>query len=281
VAKEGRTCVSIVNLITGFLGDALLRWFSSPWPALAAAALATSLVMLLVVRWTSSPAAVGRARNRLTARVLELVLFRHDAFVSFTAGGRILAANLAYLRTLLRPVALSLAPCLLILAQLACWFDARPLRVGEAALIEVKLRDGLTVTDRAVLLSGAEAVRVETDGMRVPRLAEIDWRLRGARPGIDRVEIHCGDEAPVRKDVVVGDDFQKVSRRRSQVGLWEQLLYPCEPTIDAAQSIVQIDVRYPARQMYLGNWEIHWLVAFLALTILFALVLKRPLHVQI
>jgi len=281
VAKEGRTQVATLNSVTGFLGDALLGRFSSPWIALAAAALVMSLMMLVIVRWTSSPAAVSRARSRLIARVLELVLFRNDACVSFTALGRILAANLAYLRTLLLPVALSLAPCLLILVQLECWFEARPLRVGEAALIEVKLRDRVPVADRPVWLSKTNAARVETDVMRIPRLAEIDWRLRGARPGIDRIEIHCGDEAPVLKEVAVGDDFQKVSRRRSQAGLWEQLIHPCEPPIEGAQSIFQVDVRYPARQMYVGETEIHWLVAFLVLTIVFGLILKRPLNVQI
>ncbi len=273
--------MSFLNLLNGFLGDALLRPFSNPWTALAAAALVTSLLMLLVIRWTSSPAAIRRAKNRLLARVLELVLFRHDALVSFTAGGWILTANLAYLRTLLWPLAVSLVPCLLILAQLACWFDARPLQVGEPALIEVKLRAGLPVIDRPAFLSGANAVRVETEGIRLPQLSEIDWRLRGARAGMDAIEIHYGDEPPVQKQIVVGDDFRKVSRRRIQAGLWEQFLNPAEPPLDNAQSVVQVEVRYPARQLYLGNLEIHWLVAFLVLTIVFALFLKRPLNVQI
>ncbi|MGE5191552.1 MAG: hypothetical protein ACM3U2_03560, partial [Deltaproteobacteria bacterium] len=137
--------MSHVNAITGFLVDGLMQALGRPWPALVAAALATSVLLLILIRWTSSPADVRRARDRLTARVLELVLFRHDMLVSFTAVGRILAANASYFRTLLRPLALTAVPGLLILAQLACWFDGRPLRVGEAALVEAKFRDGFAV----------------------------------------------------------------------------------------------------------------------------------------
>src|SRR5262245_37826843 len=144
--------------------DALLQPFHSPWGALAAAALATSVLVLWIVRWTSSPATIARARGRLLARVLELVLFRHDAMVSFGAAGRILKANFVYLGTLLVPLAVSLVPCVLILTQLSCWFDARPLRVDEAAVLEVKLRDGLSVTDLPLSVSETQAVQFQTEG---------------------------------------------------------------------------------------------------------------------
>src|SRR5438034_10872586 len=105
--------MSSFNAAFGFLVELLLAPFGQPWPGLGAAALATAVLMLLVVRWTSHSAATRRAKDRMTARVLELVLFRHDARVSFTALGRILTANLGYLRTLLVPLVLGLAPCLL------------------------------------------------------------------------------------------------------------------------------------------------------------------------
>jgi hypothetical protein len=273
--------LSYLNQFTGIVLDALLRPFDSPWGALAAAALATSVLVLSIVRWTSSPAKIARARGRLIARVLELVLFRHDALVSFGAAGRILKANSVYLGTLLVPLAVSLVPCVLILAQLSCWFDSRPLHVDETAVLEVKLRDGVNVTDQPLTVVGAQAVRVDTEGVRIPRLAEVDWRLRGTEPGTDWLEIRCGDEPPVRKQVAVGDGFQKVSRRRFRAGLWEQLTNPAEPPIEGHASVERVEVRYPARQLYLRNAEINWLFAFLALTIVFALVLKRPMKVEI
>src|SRR5436190_23350024 len=115
------------NALTGLLVDTIMAPFDRPWPALAFAAFVLAIAMLLIVRWTSSPEAIRRAKGRLTARVLELVLFRHDAFVSFGAGGRILAANFRYLAALGLPLAVSAVACGLILAQLSCWFSNRPL----------------------------------------------------------------------------------------------------------------------------------------------------------
>jgi hypothetical protein len=261
--------------------DALLRPFDQPWTALVVAALVTAVLMLWIIRWTSSPQVIRRARNRLTARVLELVLFRHDAVVSFTAIGRILAANLVYLRGMLRPLVFSSLPCLLILSQLSCWFSARPLRVGETALLEVKLRDGFPVKEQPVWLTGLDAVGADTDALWIPRLSEVDWRVRAERTGVDWVEIHAGDEAPVRKQVIVGETLQKVSQRRTGFGVWEQFLHPAEPPIESGHSIVQVEVRYPARQFYVGNREVDWILAFIVLTLVFGLLLKRPLGVQL
>src|SRR5258708_5460240 len=114
--------MTYLNSFTDLVVGSLLRQFSEPWAGLVALSLVTSIAMLLVIRWVSSPAAIRQTKDRLIARVLELVLFRHDARVSFTAGGRILAANMAYLRTLLWPVAFSAVPCILILTQLSCWY---------------------------------------------------------------------------------------------------------------------------------------------------------------
>jgi hypothetical protein len=273
--------MTYLNSFADFVVGTPLRQFTQPWPGLVVVALATSIALLLVIRWVSSPAAIRRSKERLIARVLELVLFRHDARVSFTAGGRILAANLAYLRTLLGPVAVSAVPCILILSQLSCWYAWRPLKAGEAALIEVKLREGFPVLEQSVSLSVPTCARVETAGVRVLAPPEVAWRLRAEQDGSDWIDIVVGDQAPVRKQLVVGEALQKVSARRSSRGIWESLLYPAEPPIDKASSIVAVDVRYPPRLLYLGNAEVDWVLAFVILTMVFGLLLKRPLRVQL
>jgi len=273
--------MTYLNAFADLFVGTLLQQFTRPWPGLVAAALATSIVMLLIIRRVSSPWAIRRAKDRLIARVLELVLFRHDAQISFTAGGRILAANLAYLQTLLRPLAISAIPCVLILSQLSCWYAWRPLEVGEAAVVEVKLRDGYPVLDQPVALSVPTYVHIETEGVRVPTNAEVAWRLRAVHEGSDSVGVKVGDEEMVIKKLVVGENLQKVSARRSRRGLWEALLYPGERPIDSNSSIVEIKVRYPQRILYLGNTEVDWVLAFVILTMIFGLLLKRPLRVQL
>jgi hypothetical protein len=273
--------MTYLNGLADLFVGTLVRQFGQPWPGLAAVALATSIVMLLVIRWASSPPAIRRAKDRLVARVLELVLFRHDARTSFTAGGRILAANLAYLRTLLWPLAISAIPCVLILSQLSCWYAWRPFKLGEAAVVEVKLRDGFPVLEQPVSVSVPSWIRVETEGVRAPATAEVAWRLRAEREGSDVVGVEVGDEEMVLKRLAVGENLQKISPRRTRRGVWEALLYPAERPIDSRSSIVEIEVRYPQRLLYLGNTEVDWVLAFVILTMIFGLLLKRPLRVQL
>ena len=266
--------MTYLNSFTDFFVGSLLRQFTGPWPGLVAAALVTSMAMLLVIRWVSSPAAIRRAKDRLIARVLELVLFRHDARVSFTAGGRILAANLGYLRTLLWPLAFSAVPCILILTQLSCWYAWRPFKARQAAL-SVKLRDGFPVLEQSVSLSVPTCVRQRQRCAFWP--AKSAWRLRAERRGrlVDIV-------------MVAGELVEAACRRSLCKSLaatieprdLESLLYPAEPPIDKASSIVDVDVRYPLRIMYLGNMEVDWVLAFVILTMIFGLLLKRPLRVQ-
>lgn len=269
-----------LNSVTGWVVDAMVAPFDRPWAALVFVACVTAVLLLLVIRWTSSPEKVSRAKDRLLARVLELVLFRHDAVVSFGAGGRILAANFAYLGRLAWPLAISAVVCVLILVQLACWFANRPLAVGESALLEVRLREGLSA-DRRLTLSVPDAVRVETEALRIPALSEVDWRLRAVRAGDEAIDVTVEGEPAVRTRIVVGDGLRKVSLLRTNRSAWEAFLNPAEPPIDGTVSIVDVGVRYPRRQLYLGVHEIDWIVAFFVLTVLFGLVLKRPLGVRI
>src|SRR5262245_42848241 len=118
--------MTFVNAFTAFIVRALVGPFDRPWPALVFTALVLSVALLLLVRWTGNPEAIRRAKDRLIARTLELVLYRHDAVLSFGAGGRILWANFAYLASLALPVAISAVACALLVPQLAGWFAYRP-----------------------------------------------------------------------------------------------------------------------------------------------------------
>jgi len=79
----------------------------------------------------------------------------------------------------------------------------------------------------------------------------------------------------------VGERLLKVSRLRSQSGFWDSLFHPVEAPIDPQTPIQRIEVKYPRRLVYLGTTEVNWVAAFAVLTIIFGLILKRPLNVQV
>src|SRR5690349_14583334 len=111
------------NLLTNIVADMVMRPFESlsPWYGLAVAALLTAGVLVFLFHRTSNQAGVRRTRNRLLARTLELLLFRHSLSVSLTACGRILVEDARYLATLMRPMLFGAIPILLVFIQLSAW----------------------------------------------------------------------------------------------------------------------------------------------------------------
>lgn len=270
------------NVVANGIADTIMAPFAweNPWPALLVTSFLSSIVLMLTFKRFSNQEAVRVRKGRLISRTLELLLFQHDIVVSLTACGRILIANLAYLKEFLLPLAATMLPCILILIQLECWYGARPFKVGETVLVEAHLRKGEAAEKSAASLTASDVLSVETEGVRVPALGEIDWRLRARAPGEGWIEVQS-DGAPVRKRIIVDDRLRKVSISRSRPGLWSELTHPVEPAIEVGSPIERIDVRYPARELRLGDYEIHWLIAFFVLTVVFGLLLKGWLKVNL
>ncbi|NUQ64822.1 MAG: hypothetical protein HUU20_20355 [Pirellulales bacterium] len=263
----------VADLMLGPLG------FESPWPGLIAASILTTAVLLVIFKKFSNQERIRKKKAVAMARVMELLLFQHDLSVSLTACGRILVAQVLYLKELLLPFGIAAVACTLVLIQLACWLEFRPFRPGEPVLLEVRFRGEVPAAGQLVVSSTSDIVHVETGVLRIPTTPEADWRLRAVAPGAGWVEVRAGRDV-VRKSVTVGQRLHKVSRVRSQTGFWDALLHPVEEPIDPSAAIRRVEIHYPKRQIYVGSTEVDWLVAFFVLTVLFGLVLKRPMNVE-
>jgi len=274
--------VAPLNKVLNVCGDLILRpWISqSPWPSLILGSVAAAAVMVLLFSLTSSQALLRRRRNQLLARTLELLLFRHDARVSLTACGRILSANGAYLGAFLKPMAVSLMPMLLILVQLAAWFEFRPLRTGESALLTIKLEEEVSVLESPAELRLTNSLESEGLPVRIPRTNEICWKIRVKSESEAWAEIQYGD-AVERKDIAAGPQFTKISTQRVAPGVWQELLNPVESPLSAAGPIEKIEVAFPERILRVGDFEIHWLVASLLIMMASGLLIGKIAGVSI
>jgi hypothetical protein len=272
-----------LNQILNRLFDLLMQPFAgeSPWPGLVAVSLLTAVVLVLLFRATSNPDAILRARNRLLARTLELLLFQHDMRVSLTACGRILAANTAYLGRLVPPIAVGLVPLVLIFVQLEAWFDRRPLHVGDATVLTVELDPAFPVVGTPVELQLPAIVRMDSPPVRSPAKNEVAWRLVATRPGDGSAEIRLDDAPPESKTLVVGPNMSRVSPRRPSAGFVLELLAPSERPLSKSSPIRRIEAYYPRRETTLGLTQVHWLFAAFLLMMLFSLILAPLFGVRI
>ncbi|MCA9078501.1 MAG: hypothetical protein KDA93_25970 [Planctomycetaceae bacterium] len=270
-----------LNVLLNTLCDAMLWPFQgeSPWPAMIAVSLVTGLIFIGVFLAFSDQRALKRKKGRMFARALELLLFRHEMLVSVTAFPRIATANGSYLKELLKPVALALVPSVLLLVQLACWYEYRPFSIGDTVLVDVELTSDAEVMSRDITLKTSDALVVETEALRIPSLSQHSWRLQARADGNAWVDVTV-DDTTVRKEVIVDQGMQKISVSRVGASLWEQMLHPCEPPLTDDALIAKISVHYPHRDLELAGYSIPWIIAFLILTMIFGLIFGRMMKVS-
>ncbi|MCC7420342.1 MAG: hypothetical protein IT428_08685 [Planctomycetaceae bacterium] len=270
------------NQLMNFAGDLVMRPWpgASPWVGLTFASLLTAALMVFVFRLTSNQAAVRRTRNRLLARTLELLLFRHSLPVSLSACGRILAEDARYLATLLRPMLVGIVPIVLIFVQMSAWLEARPFAVGESIVLDVELDPGTPILSTSVTLILPGQVRIDSDPVRIPSQNSISWRLKAVDPGASDLRVHVAD-ADASKSVAVGDSFVRVSPQRARRGFWSSLLSPSEASLPADGPITRIALNYPSRTLSIGLHDIHWTIAAIVLMMAFGLALGRIFGVRL
>jgi hypothetical protein len=270
-----------VNFVLNSLCDLLLLPFrgGGPWPGLLAVACVTALLFVWAMRVLSVQRALKRHEGRLFGRALELLLFRHDMVVSLTALGRMAAANARYLKELLKPLAVMSVPAVLMLIQLAGWYDHRPFAVGEPVLVSVEFTDAFPVMQEHVALLPSAGLELETEALRIPALKEMNWRLRASGPAHAWVDVQTG-AGSLRKQVVIGNGLYRISDRRVRAGFWNELLHPGEPPITRESPVELIRVNSPRRPIEVAGVDLPWWLAFLALTMIFGLVFGRVMRVS-
>ncbi len=257
----------------------------SPWWGLAAVALVTAAVALLIFRAASNQRAIRATKDRIIAHLLEVVLYRDDLRVVVRAQARLAADNARYLGHALAPLVLMVAPVGLIMVQADLRYGRRPLRVGESAVVTVGLRPtaGLPAEPSLAVPAG---VVVETPAVVVPARGEVSWRVRAHQVGEHELRARLGD-VEVGKRLLVAEEgagppwARAVAPRRPSAGVLARLLNPAEPPLPSNRTVAWVEVTYPEAPLRVRGRRVHWVWPFFALTLAFGYALKGPLRVQL
>jgi len=287
--------MAVLNQILNAGFDALLWpvqtlpwWVGVCWLGLPAAAFA-----LLVFRLTSNQTELARAKDRVKAHLLELLLFRDDLGVSLRAQASILRANLGYLRHTLLPLAVMIGPFLLVLVQVESRFALRAYAPGEAILVRLTLAEGIRPssldTGLEVVPAGTGAdgfepagLRRETPGLRIDRTGEVVWRLRALRAGEHALQIAIGD-AKLDTRIRVGAGPEPLVPATYAHSDPRLLLAPEASPLNAAAgtaALRAVEIDYPAAHAFtLGLSSAGWL--FFAASVVAGFALRRPFGVEL
>lgn len=252
---------------------------SSPWLGMVLISVLTGVVLLVVFRYTSNQRGIRAAKDSIIASLLEVLLYRDELRVVLRAQARLFKDNLRYLGYALVPLCFMIVPVAFLLVQTDLRYGHRPLHPGEQAIVAVHLPSGEAQFDR-VTLSAPAGIAVETPPLRIPALAEVDWRVRAVEPGVYHLRFTVG-EKKFAKRVIVGDYGVPVSPKRVDGGIWAQFSTPGEPPLPPDVPVSSVEVSYPTGSLRLFRWNLHWIWPWLILSMAFGYALKGPLRVQV
>jgi hypothetical protein len=224
----------------------------------------TGIAMLVVFRHASDQAEVRRAKNLVIAHLLEFRLFMDEPGLIFKAQRNLVVANLRFMKLMLRPALILALPTAFLLAQLDAFYARAPLRVGQPAIVTAQLKEA----GQTLELQASGDFAIETPPVRVVAENQVSWRVRPERAASQLLQFSGGGHT-ITKSISSGGGVRYLSERRtgSVLGF---LVHPTELPFSGAP-IEWIEVRYPPAEI-LG---LHWLVWFLVISAITALLLKR------
>ncbi len=267
------------------LANALGRLLLAPvgylpgWFSATVASAATGILLLAVFKYTSNQRAIKRVRDDINAQLLALKLFKDSASVSLKAQGRTLLGAFRLFVLAIVPILVMALPVTMLLAQLALWYQARPLLIGEDAIVVLNLNSTSGSSWPAVRLGPTDSVEVTAGPVRVQSKREVCWNVRPRTPGSHRLEFQVGDQI-YAKEIAVGEGFMRVSRLRPGWDWSLILLNPWEPPFRASDPVRSIEIDYPERSSWTCGTDL-WVIYWFAVSMLAALCFRRALNVSI
>ena len=275
-------CTQLVvwlNVLANALGRLLLApvGMLPGWLSATLVAAVTGVLLLIAFKYTSNQRAIKRVKDDINANLLALKLFKESVPVTLRAQGSILRAALRLMLLAIIPMLVMVVPVLLVLGQLSLWYQARPLRVDEDAVVTLKLLPGEAARPE-VHLEPTDAAEVLVGPVHVPSKHEVCWKVKARRPGDHHLVFHVGDETG-DKGLVVGDRFMQVSSLRPDWSFSDVLMYPAEKPFDRDSAIQSIAIDYQTRSSWTSGADT-WVIYWFAVSMVFGFAFRRVFHVN-
>jgi hypothetical protein len=266
-----------MDLFNAAIHSLLSLWVAAfswapPVVGLSAISAIVGIGMLWVFRQTSNQKGMKAVKRRVYASLLELRVFADEPGVTWRAQKSLFAANFRYMGMALRPALAMALPVALLLIHMEAFYGRAPLPVGREAVVTMAMNGPLNAQQPAPELKASAGVAVETPAVRVADERQISWRIRPVAAGTVQLRFTVEGQ-PVSKTVTTGPGRGFVPGRAVS-GAWPAIWNPDEKRIPSA-AVEWIDVRYPEAWIEVFGLRLNWLLWFLVVSMVAALLLKK------
>ncbi|KPJ69130.1 hypothetical protein AMJ44_04530 [candidate division WOR-1 bacterium DG_54_3] len=253
----------------------------SPWIGMIIISLLTGFLMLLVFRFTSNQEGIRKVKNKIKAHLLEFRLFKDSLSISLKAQRNILRHNLKYLSYYGKPMLIMIIPFILIVTQLNVWFGYQALEPGETTILKVELEESVNLLNIDLTIEPSTGFEIETPPLRIKEEGEINWRLRAKEKGLHDLTIAANNQRFTKKVAVAEKPLSKISPLKVRRNFINELLNPGELPLSGDLPIKAVGVIYPAKNMNLFGWHIHWLIVYIVLSAILSFAFRGIFKVEI
>jgi uncharacterized membrane protein (DUF106 family) len=272
--------LTISNAISALFALIMAPFVGLPLTGMIVISAATGVLMLIIYKYTSNQKGIRKAKDRIKANFLAIMLFSDSLRVLIKSIGSILKWNLAYMGHNLKPLAVMMAPVLLLLVQLNFWYGYSPIKPGQTVQVFATVADESALLDTEAVLTSDEGVIVEAGAVRMKGSSEIGWRVRPETAGTHTLTITVGDQTETKQLVSAEDGkLYRLAPLRHNGNFWDGLLYPGEKGLKG--NITSIRVEYPVVEMDFLAWKLHWIIVYFILSIVAGLSMKGLFKVDI
>ena len=259
----------------------LLCWspFVPAWLSLALISAVLGVLLMLLYKHTSNQKAIARTRDQIKANMLALKLFKDELPVTFKTQARLFLGGIHLLFLSLPALAIMAPLVIVVLFHLAAYYQQRPLRPGETAVLTVGLTASATADLDRVHIADLPGARVIVGPVHIVSRNEVAWEIQAEQPGRHTINLNIAGQN-VTKQLVIGQGPRKIAPYRPGQRWTSILEHPAEKPLGPADPARFIQLAYPANTGWATGAD-HWVVTFFILSVVVALAAKGFLKVRL
>jgi hypothetical protein len=247
------------------------------------------VLALVAFKHLSFQRRIKAAKDLIKAHMIEIRLYQDDLKIVGRAIGKVLYRNAQYLGLNLVPLVPLALPFGIVAAQLVTRFgfvpapvhaSTQPLLAGQGTTLSIQLSEAASARVRELELHYPKGLVPVSPLVCAPETGRAFQEFVARAPGCYTIELSLGGEKQT-KEYCAGEATPQMQPERGQ-GFFEALLYPAEPTLPSDSAFKHLSFRYPEREFaWLPDGPEGVLLFFLVVSMLFGLVLMKPLNVQV
>lgn len=259
--------------------NALFRLLHRPmsvlpsWLSLTIISIILGVVLLLLFKYTSNQPAIGHVRDKIKAHLLSMKLFKDNIPVVLKSQMRILLSAFLLLAHSFCPMLVMIIPFSLLLGQLGLWYQSRPLRIEEQAILVMQLAGSVQDPMPLVSLEPSAAAVVTAGPVRVPSKRQVYWEIQTKQGGYHQLTFQV-EGCRIQKELTVGDGMMSVSTTRPGLDIVDLILHPAEKPLERTSPVRSISITYPDRSSRLSGTDV-WMVSLFIISMAVAFI-GRP-----